>query len=157
MKKTTNTKYQEEFDALCVFIKGVLADKVEKVVVSNRLDSSPCVLVTSKFGWSANMERIMKAQAMGDSRAMEYMKGKRIMEINADSPVMTQLKRKFEANKDDASAKQMAEVCYDTALLTSGFNLDDPMAYAKNVYGLMGGDASASSSSSSSSEPVDPE
>ena len=145
----------KELEPFTSWLKDVYGDKVEKVVVSNRLADTPCVLVTSKFGWSANMERIMKAQAMGDSRAMEYMKGKRIMEINADSPVMTQLKRKFEANKDDASAKQMAEVCYDTALLTSGFNLDDPMAYAKNVYGLMGGDASASSSSSS--EPVDPE
>jgi len=131
----------------------VYGAKVEKVVVSNRLADTPCVLVTSKFGWSANMERIMKAQAMGDARAMEYMRGKRIMEINPESAVMQQLKQKFEQNKDDEVARRMADVCFDTALLTSGFALEDPMEFATNVYKLMGEDGG----SAPSSEAVEPE
>ena len=54
----------------------------------SRLTDSPCALVTSKFGWSANMERIMKSQAFGDNRTMEYMKGRKIMEINPDHDVI---------------------------------------------------------------------
>jgi heat shock protein beta len=73
-------------------MSDTLGDKVEKVVVSKRLNDSPCILVTSKMGWSANMERIMKTQAMGDNRAMEYMKGRKIMEVNPNSPVIKSLK-----------------------------------------------------------------
>merc|ERR1711979_101994 len=92
---------QEEFEVLCSFIKDILRDKVEKVVVSSRLDSSPCVLVTSKFGWSANMERIMKAQAGADNRAYEYMRGKRSMEINPGSLLIRCLLEETKINKEN--------------------------------------------------------
>merc|ERR1712039_369254 len=82
---------QEEYEELCTFIKDVLKEKVEKVTISTRLDSSPCVLVTSKFGWSANMERIMKAQAGADARAYEYMRGRRSLEINPNNRVIKNL------------------------------------------------------------------
>jgi len=78
---------QKEYEKLCQFIKNVLKEKVEKVTISSRLYSSPCVLVTSKFGWSANMEQIMKAQAGSDARAYEYMRGRRTMEINPSSRI----------------------------------------------------------------------
>merc|ERR1719352_2155103 len=90
----------EEFEDLCCFVKAVLKDKVDKVVVSKRLDSSPCVLVTSKFGWSANMERIMKAQAGADARAYEYMRGKRSMEINPESKMIRALLEEVKCNKE---------------------------------------------------------
>merc|ERR1711976_91158 len=136
-EKITNTKYQEEFDALCVFIKGVLTDKVEKVVVSNRLDSSPCVLVTSKFGWSANMERIMKSQAGTDSRAYDYMRGKKSMEINHDSKMIRGLLEEVKNNKGEKKARDVVFFMYQTALLTSGFELEEPQEYAQTVYNLI--------------------
>merc|ERR1712196_241869 len=151
--KTAREALAEEYKDLTEWMKTSLGEQVEKVEVSNRLTDTPCVLVTSKFGWSANMERIMKAQAMGDARAMEYMRGKRIMEINPESAVMQQLKQKFEQNKDDEVARRMADVCFDTALLTSGFALEDPMEFATNVYKLMGEDGG----SAPSSEAVEPE
>jgi heat shock protein beta len=132
-KKTK--ELEEEYKALTDWMQGELAGKVEKVAVSKRLTDTPCVLVTSKFGWSANMERIMKAQAMGDSRASEYMKGKKTMEINPTSPVILDLKAKQAAG--DAGAAATAELLFDTALLTSGFNIDQPAEFAAKIFGLM--------------------
>ena len=132
-KKTK--ELEEEYKALTDWMQGELAGKVEKVAVSKRLTDTPCVLVTSKFGWSANMERIMKAQAMGDSRASEYMKGKKTMEINPTSPVILDLKAKQAAG--DAGASATAELLFDTALLTSGFNIDQPAEFAAKIFGLM--------------------
>lgn len=82
----------QELKDLLVFLKESLSDRVEKVVLTDRLLDSPCALVTSKFGWSANMERIMRSQAMGDSRAMEYMKGRKILEINPQHEVVRGIK-----------------------------------------------------------------
>ena len=142
-EKAKQKELEEEYKALTDWMKETLGDKVEKVAVSNRLTSTPCILVTSKFGWSANMERIMKAQAMGDSRASDYMKGKKTMEINPLSPVILDLKRKQEAG--DASAATTAELLFDTALLTSGFAIDQPAEFAAKIFSLMdqavGGDA----------------
>ena len=126
---------EEEYKALTDWMQGELAGKVEKVTVSKRLTDTPCVLVTSKFGWSANMERIMKAQAMGDSRASEYMKGKKTMEINPTSPVILDLKAKQAAG--DAGASATAALLFDTALLTSGFNIDQPAEFAAKIFALM--------------------
>jgi len=136
-EKETIMKTQEEFEELCVFIKGVLKQKVEKVVVSRRLDSSPCVLVTSKFGWSANMERIMKAQAGGDARAYDYMRGKKTMEINPDSNMIYNLLKEVKNKKGSEKARDIVFFLYQTALLTSGFELDEPQEYAQTVYNLI--------------------
>ena len=126
---------EEEYKSLTDWMQGELLGKVEKVTVSKRLTDTPCVLVTSKFGWSANMERIMKAQAMGDSRASEYMKGKKTMEINPTSPVILDLKAKQAAG--DAGASATAALLFDTALLTSGFNIDQPAEFAAKIFALM--------------------
>merc|ERR1712078_549102 len=96
---------EKEFVDMLIWVKELLGDKVEKAVVSKRLRDSPCILVTSKFGWSANMERIMKTQAMGDNRAMEYMKGKKTLEVNPESPVIKSLKERFDGSKDSVVAK----------------------------------------------------
>merc|ERR1711990_986864 len=111
------------------------SEKVDKVVLSKRLGDSPCMLVTSKFGWSANMERIMSSQAMGDSKNLEYMKGRKIMEINPDAPIVQMLKEKCTA--PDAQAEQMVQLLYETGLLTSGFTVDEPTEFAKRVFALM--------------------
>merc|ERR1711967_24013 len=92
-----------EFEPLCKLIKEVLGDKVEKVMVSTRIAESPVVLVTSEHGWSANMERIMKAQALRDSSM---------------SSIMTELKKKASADKSDKTVKDLIWLLFDTSLLT---------------------------------------
>jgi len=137
-KKKTEEK-SKEFEQLTEWIKSTLGtDKVEDVRISNRLSDTPCVLATSQYGWSANMERIMKAQAMGDSKTMDFMRGKKIMEINPDHPIMQQLKYVVESGKtNDESAQMRVQVLYETALLNSGFQLDSPTSFANKVFNMM--------------------
>eukprot|EP00793_Prasinoderma_coloniale_P000511 PRCOL_00005496-RA len=150
------------FEGLTKWLASTIgSEQVEKVVVSKRLEGSPCILVTSKFGWSANMERIMKAQAMGDNRAFEYMKGRKIMEINPRHPVIEKLNGMVSANEDDAEAKAMAELLFDTALMTSGFQPEDLNKFADRIYASMAlgasGSAAAPKSDDGGSERVDAE
>ena len=127
---------KKEFDELCVLVKEVLGDKVEKVVVSNRLADSPCCLVTSEYGWSASMERIMRAQALrNDSFGM--MSAKKTMEINPDNSIIKSLRDRVKENRNDATVKDLVWLLYDTALLTSGFSLDQPVAFANRIHKLI--------------------
>ncbi|XP_063301206.1 heat shock protein HSP 90-alpha-like [Pelobates fuscus] len=124
-------KKQEEkkstFENLCKIMKDILEKKVEKVVVSNRLVTSPCCIVTSTYGWTANMERIMKAQALRDNSTMGYMAAKKHLEINPDHSIIDRrLTQKADADKNDKSVKDLVILLYDTALLSSGFSLEDP-------------------------------
>merc|ERR1711875_36713 len=125
------------FEGLCKIILDILDKRVEKVIVSNRLVSSPCCIVTSQYGWTANMERIMKAQALRDSSTLGYMAAKKQLEINPEHPIMETLRKKAEADKNDKSVKDLVMLLYETALLASGFGLEDPMVHAGRIYRMV--------------------
>merc|ERR1711976_1060896 len=128
---------KEKFEGLCKVMKDILDKKVEKVGVSNRLVSSPCCIVTSQYGWTANMERIMKAQALRDTSTMGYMAAKKHLEINPDHSIVENLRQRAEADKNDKSVKDLVLLLFETALLSSGFSLEDPAVHAKRIHRIL--------------------
>merc|ERR1739847_106247 len=128
---------KEKFEPLCKVMKDILDKKVERVVVSSRLVSSPCCIVTSQYGWTANMERIMKAQALRDTSTMGYMAAKKHLEINPDHSIVENLRQRAEADKNDKSMKDLVLLLFETALLSSGFSLEDPAVHAKRIHRMI--------------------
>jgi len=126
-----------KFEGLCKVMKDILDKKVEKVVISNRLVNSPCCIVTSQYGWTANMERIMKAQALRDTSTMGYMAAKKHLEINPDHPIVDSLRQKADADKNDKSVKDLVLLLFETALLSSGFSLEDPALHALRIHRMI--------------------
>merc|ERR1712037_787841 len=126
-----------KYEGLCKVMKDILDKKVEKVVVSSRLVSSPCCIVTSQYGWTANMERIMKAQALRDTSTMGYMAAKKHLEINPDHSIVDNLRQKADADKNDKSVKDLVLLLFETALLSSGFALEDPAVHSQRIHRMI--------------------
>ncbi|KAL8466793.1 hypothetical protein ACS0TY_035737 [Phlomoides rotata] len=134
-KDSKDKELKESFKELTKWWKGALAsENVDDVKISNRLADSPCVVVTSKFGWSANMERIMQSQTLSDASKQAYMRGKRVLEINPRHPIIKELRERLAKDSEDESVKQTAQLVYQTALMESGFSLNDPKEFASRIY-----------------------
>merc|ERR1712236_78780 len=136
-EKAKSEANKTKFEPLCKLMKDILDKKIEKVVVSSRLVSSPCCIVTSQYGWTANTERIMKAQALRDTSTMGYMAAKKHLEINPDHAILENLRQRAEADKNDKSVKDLVMLLFETALLSSGFSLEDPAVHAQRIHRMI--------------------
>jgi len=127
----------EKHEDFCNAIKEILNNKIEKAIISNRLVSSPCCLVTSEYGWSANMERIMKAQALGNTQMNSYMMSKKTLELNGEHAIVKLLINKFNIDKNNNTFKNLVNLMYDTSLLASGFTIESPRLFSDRMYEMI--------------------
>lgn len=135
-----NSKQEElvrSFSTLCEVMKEILGDQVEKVVVSERIGRSPGCLVTGEFGWTANMERIMKAQALRDTSMSNYMNSKKTFEINPNNNIILELKRRVELDRSDKMIRDLTYLLFDVTLIVSGFSVENPRNFSDRVVRIL--------------------
>ena len=132
-EKTKEEEDKKKYEELCKTMKDVLGNNVSKVVVSNRLDKSPCCLVTGEYGWSANMERIMKAQTLRNDQMMGQMGSQKTLELNVDNPVIKELNNKLSVDKNDKTIKDIVWLLFETTLINSGFQLEEPSMFCDRI------------------------
>jgi molecular chaperone HtpG len=125
-----------EYKNVCDFIKSTLSDEVEKVVVSNKLSDSPCVLSTSEFGWTANMQRILKAQTFNKPE-MNYMMGRKVLEINPNNSIIQKIKFRLDSEQIDSKLTDLVTLLYEITLQSSGFTLENPATFSSKVLKLI--------------------
>ena len=152
--KAKKEEQKTAFEPLTKHIKEVLGDKIEKCVLGYRCSESPCVLVTSEWGWSATMERIMKAQALRDASSSAYMISKKTMEINPENPIILELKKRVEAEANDKTIKDLIWLIFEISLLSSGFNLDEPTTFANRIHRMIKFALSLGEEEASAAEPA---
>tara|TARA_B100001093_G_C26616054_1_gene922376 strand:- start:176 stop:982 length:807 start_codon:yes stop_codon:yes gene_type:complete len=128
---------RQEYEGTCIKIKEILGDRVEKVVISNRLNKTPCCVTTGQFGWSANMERIMKAQALRDNTQMSYMMGKKNFEINPNHSIIRELREKIGDDDNRQMCGNLLSLLLETSLINAGFTLDDPSVFSQRMYNMV--------------------
>jgi molecular chaperone HtpG len=129
--------FKEEFEGLSKKMKEILDDKVQNVTLSTRVIDSPSCLVTDDHGYSANMQRIMKAQALNNSEMMSFMMGRKDLEINPKHKIIKALNKKFQENNEDTIVVNLTTLLYDVALLTSGFTIEEPSSFAKKFNNMI--------------------
>merc|ERR1711998_826754 len=133
-------KAKEELKDFTKWYKDLLSDQVEKIVMSNRLTSTPLTVVTGTYGYTANMERLMKAQALNDPSRYSFMAPKKTVEINPYHPVILKLSEKIKENAEDDDAKDFSLMLYDSALVSAGFDIDDQQNFQKRMLkGILNG------------------
>lgn len=131
-KKAIEEK-KANFEKLAKFMKETLGEKVENVRVSDdRLVTSPCILVTSEWGWSATMQKIMKHQALRDDSMSSVMQGKKTLEINPDNSIIKALAKKLDT-EDQNQVKDITTLLYETAMIQSGFDVEDVTNFCKRI------------------------
>lgn len=128
---------KEEYKNVCDFFKSVLSEDIEKVVVSNRLANYPCLLSTSEYGWTANMQRLVKAQTFGKQDTMQFMMGKKILEINPNHEIIKKLRHKIESDSDIDNTKDLIKLLYEISLQSSGFNIENSSDFINRVLKLV--------------------
>jgi molecular chaperone HtpG len=136
-EKKKGEELKKANESLCTVIKDTLGDQIEKCVTSMRIVDSPCIITTAEYGWTANMERIMKAQALRANSMGGYMTAKKTLEINPENPIIVQLRKKVEADKNDKTVKDLVHLLFETSLLTSGFGLEEPSNFAARIHRMI--------------------
>jgi HSP90 family molecular chaperone len=132
-EKKRREKAKESLKDLIEWYKKILGEKVEKITISNRLTTSPMAVVTGTYGYTANMERLMKAQALNDPSRYSFMASKKTVEINPYHPVVLKLSEKVKEDAEATETKDLAYMLYDTALVSAGFDIEDQSNFQKRL------------------------